>query len=189
MDLELSLSSTPRPVPSTTSSSSNDRVTRPPFPWATNDEATVHSLLYLRSKNITKISGKVQCMRCNTNYMHEFDLEEKFSGIVEYIYENKERMGGRATKQWRVPNCLTCNHCGEPNCVRPVPPDNNRNEKINWLFLLLGQFLGYCTLQQLHYFCKHSGYHRIGARDRVLYITYLALCKQLDPKGAFDIIY
>ncbi|WOH09609.1 hypothetical protein DCAR_0729067 [Daucus carota subsp. sativus] len=47
------------------------------------------------------------------------------------------------------------------------------------------QMLGCCTVEQLKYFCKHTKNHRTGAKDRVLYLTYLAICKQLDPKGPF----
>ncbi|KAH7510958.1 hypothetical protein FEM48_ZijujUnG0061700 [Ziziphus jujuba var. spinosa] len=48
------------------------------------------------------------------------------------------------------------------------------------------EMLGCCTLEQLKYFCKHTKNHRTGAKDRVLYLTYLGLCKQLDPTGPFD---
>jgi hypothetical protein len=46
--------------------------------------------------------------------------------------------------------------------------------------------LGCCTLDQLKYFCKHTKNHRTGAKDRVLFLAYLGLCKQLDPNGPFD---
>ncbi|PIA39116.1 hypothetical protein AQUCO_02700357v1, partial [Aquilegia coerulea] len=143
--------------------------------------ATVHSLEYLRSKNITKIGGEVQCRRCNARYIHEFDLEEKFNEIAEYIHEHKERMDGRASKPWLVPDCPTCNYCGTPDCMRPVLPLADQIEEINWLFLLLGQILGFCTLCQLKCFCQHSGNNSTGPKERLLYVTYLALFKQLDP--------
>ncbi|KAF9684343.1 hypothetical protein SADUNF_Sadunf04G0108500 [Salix dunnii] len=46
--------------------------------------------------------------------------------------------------------------------------------------------IGCCTLDQLKYFCKHTKNHRIGAKDRVLFLAYLGLCKQLNPNGPFD---
>lgn len=41
------------------------------------------------------------------------------------------------------------------NSVKP----SHRKKFINWLFLLLGQMLGYCTLQQLKYLFKHTKNH------------------------------
>ncbi|KAJ6365106.1 hypothetical protein OIU76_029972 [Salix suchowensis] len=72
----------------------------------------------------------------------------------------------------------------QENSAKPVIA--NKKRKINWLFLLLGQMLGCCTLDQLKYFCKHTKNHRTGAKDRVLFLAYLGLCKQLDPNGPFD---
>ncbi|KAF9609436.1 hypothetical protein IFM89_016236 [Coptis chinensis] len=161
----------------------NENIT-PPFQWATNQRATVHDLEYLRRKNLNKISGEVQCKKCNARYNYEFDLDERFREIAEYIIENKAEMRDRAPKVWSNPDLPTCDHCGHPNCLKPVMPDNK--DDINWLFLLLGRMLGFCTLDQLKYFCMHTKNHRTGAKDRVLYLTYLGLCKQLDPKGPFD---
>ena len=50
---------------------------------------------------------------------------------------------------------------------------------------LLGQMLGCCNVKQLKYFCKYNNHHRISAKNRVLYLTYLELCKQLDHSLPF----
>lgn len=155
-----------------------------PYPWATNHLATVHSLNYLLSKQMFKISGEVQCKRCDRQYEMEFDLREKFLEVGSFIAENKSSMHDRAPGVWMNPVLPACNFCEQENCVKPIISEEK--ETINWLFLLLGQMLGCCTLEQLKYFCKHTKNHRTGAKDRVLYLTYLGLCKQLDPSGPFD---
>ncbi|KAG8364320.1 hypothetical protein BUALT_Bualt19G0116500 [Buddleja alternifolia] len=155
-----------------------------PFPWATDRRATVHSLDYLRSKQITAISGDVQCRKCDRHFKLEFDLHEKFFEIGRFVVENKASMCHRAAKEWQSPTLPNCRFCDQENCVRPIISEKKKS--INWLFMLLGHMLGLCTLDQLKYFCKHTKNHRTGAKDRVLYLTYLALCKQLDPSGPFD---
>ncbi|KAM3326825.1 hypothetical protein P3S67_001951 [Capsicum chacoense] len=156
----------------------------PPFPWATSHRATVHSLEYLLSKQLFKISGEVQCKRCERKYQMEFDLKEKFLEIGSYIAENKSAMRDRAPDIWMNPILPTCQFCKQENSVKPVVCADKSN--INWLFLLLGKMLGCCTLDELKYFCEHTKNHRTGAKDRVLYLAYLTLCKQLDPNGPFD---
>ncbi|KAJ0984899.1 hypothetical protein J5N97_003255 [Dioscorea zingiberensis] len=157
----------------------------PPYPWATNREATVHTLSYLLSHNITTISGTVQCKRCNNQESMSYELHPKFMEISQFIREHKHAMHDRAPPEWMNPEFPACRTCSQPNCMKPVISTNESS--INWLFLLLGQTLGCCTLSQLKFFCKHTKNHRTGAKDRVLYLTYLALCKQLDPTGPFDI--
>jgi hypothetical protein len=93
-------------------------------------------------------------------------------------------MHDRAPSDWMNPVLPRCQFCDQENSVKPVIA--NKKQKINWLFLLLGQMLGCCTLDQLKYFCKHTKNHRTGAKDRVLYLAYLGMCKQLDPNGPFD---
>lgn len=155
-----------------------------PFPWATNQRATVNSLGDLLSKQIFTISGDVQCKKCEKKYQMEFDLKQKFLEVWTFIAENKGNMHDRAPPVWINPNLPGCSFCKQENCVKPIISDKKKS--INWLFLLLGQMLGCCTLEQLKYFCKHTRNHRTGAKDRVLYLTYLGLCKQLDPSGPFD---
>ncbi|KAL8096982.1 uncharacterized protein LOC141684509 [Apium graveolens] len=155
-----------------------------PYPWATTKRATVHSLSYLDSKEITKISGEVQCKRCERQFQIEFNLHEKFIEIGSFMAKNKSTMHDRAPATLMNPVLPTCKYCNQENSVKPVISEKKKT--INWLFLLLGQMLGCCTLEQLKYFCKHTKNHRTGAKDRVLYLTYLALCKQLDPTGPFD---
>ncbi|XP_075478390.1 uncharacterized protein LOC142519305 [Primulina tabacum] len=156
----------------------------PQYPWATNRRATVYSLGYLLSKQISSISGDVHCKRCERQYSMEYDLRQKFMEIGTFIAENKSLMHDRAPKIWMNPTLPTCRYCEQENCVKPIIADKKKS--INWLFLLLGQLLGCCALEQLKYFCKHTKNHRTGAKDRVLYLTYLGLCKQLDPNGPFD---
>ncbi|KAG8633162.1 uncharacterized protein LOC110605759 [Manihot esculenta] len=156
-----------------------------PFPWATNRRATVHSLNTLLSNNIETITGTVQCKRCEKQYEMEFNLQEQFRIVGKYIAENKHSMHDRAPARWMNPKLPKCEYCEQDNCVKPVISDKKKS--INWLFLLLGEMLGCCTLDQLKYFCKHTKNHRTGAKDRVLYLTYLELCKQLHPDGPFDL--
>ncbi|KAL7125358.1 hypothetical protein ABFS83_14G112100 [Erythranthe nasuta] len=157
----------------------------PPFPWSTNLRATVHSLNHLLSNQIAAVSGEVQCRRCERRYTISFNLMQKYNEVAAYITNNRDAMHHRAPKAWLSPPLPTCEFCGQENAARPVIADKKRS--INWLFLLLGQMLGCCTLEQLKYFCKHTKNHRTGAKDRVLYLAYLALCKQLDPNGPFDV--
>lgn len=172
-----------RPIAKSSSNAKDNTIT-PPYPWVTDRRATVHTLEFLRSKGIKKISGEVQCKRCNAQLVHEFDLEEKFKEVADYIIQNKEAMHERAPARWMKPHLLACNRCGDVNSAKPVM-ESSAGE-INWLFLLLGQMLGLCTLAQLKYFCEHTKNHRTGAKDRLLFLTFLGLCKQLDPLGPFD---
>ncbi|OIV98449.1 hypothetical protein TanjilG_16776 [Lupinus angustifolius] len=157
----------------------------PPFPWATNKRAVVHDINYLMRNQIHTISGDVYCKRCDQKFKMEYNLMEKFREVWKFIAENKNAMHDRAADKWMNPMLPTCMHCGQENSVRPITQDVKK-KSMNWLFLLLGQMLGCCTLGQLKYFCKHTKNHRTGAKDRVLYLTYLALCKQLYPQGPFD---
>ncbi|GMN37427.1 hypothetical protein TIFTF001_006801 [Ficus carica] len=153
------------------------------YPWATTRRATVRRFDYLLSEGIVDIRGTVQCKRCEKQYEMGFDARVEFPKIWKYVAENKSRMGDRAPEIWTNPVLPTCRLCDNENSARPVIGEKKR--KINWLFLLLGQLLGCCTLNQLKYFCKHSRNHRTGAKNRVLYLTYLGLCLQLDPNGPF----
>ncbi|XP_071933338.1 uncharacterized protein [Coffea arabica] len=174
----------PRRNPSQAPHEGKSETVPAPFPWATTRRASVYSLNYLLSKQIFKISGEVQCKRCEKRYEMEYDLREKFIEVGSFIAENKSGMHDRAPGVWMNPVLPACKLCEQDNCVKPIIPE--KKKAINWLFLLLGQMLGCCTLEQLKYFCKHTKNHRTGAKDRVLYLTYLGLCKQLDPNGPFD---
>ncbi|CAI9104487.1 OLC1v1003168C1 [Oldenlandia corymbosa var. corymbosa] len=162
----------------------NEPVLIPPFPWATTQRATIHTLDYLVSKQILNIGGEVHCKRCDRKFEMEFDLRQNFVEVGTFIAQNKSNMHDRAPGVWMNPVLPACKLCEEDNCVKPIIPEDK--DAINWLFLLLGQLLGCCTLEQLKYFCKHTKNHRTGAKDRVLFLTYLTLCKQLDPNGPFD---
>ncbi|KAG6779502.1 hypothetical protein POTOM_015891 [Populus tomentosa] len=154
------------------------------YSWAMDRRAMVHSLDYLLSRKIETITGCVQCKRCEKQYEIGFDLEAKFAEIGAFIAKNKSFMHDRAPSVWMNPGLPKCQFCEQENSSKPVIA--NKKRKINWLFLLLGQMLGCCTLDQLKYFCKHTKNHRTGAKDRVLFLAYLGLCKQLDPNGPFD---
>lgn len=150
---------------------------QPPFPWATNRRAHVYSLKYLTENGIKNINGDVECKRCQKKYQIEYNLEAKFKEVFEYVEKNKEGFFDRAPNVWMQPILPKCNFCHQENSMKPVI---NKKKSINWLFLLLGQMIGCCTLEQLKYFCKHTGNHRTGAKDRVLFLTYIELCKQLN---------
>ncbi|XP_061372688.1 uncharacterized protein LOC133315133 [Gastrolobium bilobum] len=157
----------------------NNEIIPPPFPWATNRKATVHSLNYLYQNQILTITGDVQCKRCDRKFGMEYNLKEKFDQVKNYISMKESTMRDRAPDVWTSPMLPTCKYCGQENSLKPIVAQ--RKKSINWLFLWLGQMLGCCTLDQLKYFCKHNKKHRTGAKDRVLYLTYLELFKQLDP--------
>lgn len=154
-----------------------------PYPWATDRRSKIHDLKTLVSRNIHKISGEVHCKRCERRYVMEYDLREKSAELFRFIQLNMESMHQRAPRVWLSPVLPSCNFCNQENSVRPIISDNK--ESINWLFLLLGQMLGLCTLEQLKYFCKYANNHRTGAKDRVLYLTYLNLARQLYPDLIF----
>ncbi|XVE61812.1 hypothetical protein DITRI_Ditri06bG0069300 [Diplodiscus trichospermus] len=153
-----------------------------PYPWATTRRATVHDLNHLQSQGITMITGDLECNGCQETKKIEYNLEEKFRKIKDFVAANKSAMHDRAPTAWMNPRLDSCETCGYT--LKPVV---GKKREINWLFLLLGQMLGCCKLSELKYFCKHSKNHRTGAKDRLLYLTYLGLCKQLDPQGPFDV--
>ncbi|KAK7337206.1 hypothetical protein VNO77_17780 [Canavalia gladiata] len=154
----------------------------PPYPWATNRRAYIHTRSHLLQNNIRTITGKVQCKNCQKNFEMAFNLEEKLMELCMFIVENEATMHDRAPREWEDPVLPKCEYCGQENSVTPFF-GNTKKREINWLFLFLGQMLGYCTLDQLKYFCKHTHIHRTGAKTRVLYYTYMGICQQLLPDG------
>ncbi|CAN6481970.1 unnamed protein product [Victoria cruziana] len=152
----------------------------PPYPWATDKRATVHSLEYLENNGIHKISGQVCCKRCEELYTMEVDLKKVYE-VGYFVFNNLHRLHNRAPKEWLTPRPLDCDKCKQEACVKPVTDEKKKN--INWLFLLATESLGYCTLEQLKYFCKHTKSHRTGAKDRVLHDTYIGLLQQLYPSS------
>ncbi|KAI3769857.1 hypothetical protein L6452_00971 [Arctium lappa] len=159
----------------------------PPFPWSTDHRAQVHSLKNLIDKGINTISGDVQCKRCEQVYQIEYNLQEKFLKVGGYLAENMHIFDHRAPAHWMNPTLGKCNYCHQENSVKPKISE--KKNSINWLFLLLGEMIGCCTLEQLKYFCKHAEYHRTGAKNRLVFLTYLGICKQLDPHGPFNLIF
>ncbi|CAJ1963144.1 unnamed protein product [Sphenostylis stenocarpa] len=156
----------------------------PPFPWATNQRATIHDLEYLVQNNITTITGRVQCKRCLNKFEMELDVVKKLDELLKFIEKKKDSMYDRAPKNWMEPVLPRCEHCGRENCVAPVFA-GIKKKAINWLFLLLSQMLGCCTIKQLKYFCKHTKSHRTAAKDRLVYSTCMGLCQQLLPHQRF----
>ena len=156
-----------------------------PFIWATDRRAKIHNLNYLLQNKIFSISGDVQCKSCQAKFQITFDLLTKFDVISQYLVKNMNTMHDRAPKILMNPNLPRCLHCNQENSVKPVIAEKKKN--INWLFLLLGQMLGCCKLEQLKYFCKYNNHHRTSAKNRVLYLTYFELCQQLDPSGPFNV--
>ncbi|KAL5150761.1 hypothetical protein HKD37_13G037321 [Glycine soja] len=173
------------PVPSSLSRSrrrdGRSETIVPPFPWATNRRATVQTRKYLLENKILKIRGDMECRMCKRKYLMVLDLESKFSELWSFIQKEKESMHDRAPSVWLKPVLPRCYHCGQENSVQPSLA-GTKKKAINWLFLLLGQMLGCCTLNHLKYFLKHTNRHRTGAKDRNLYSTYMGLCQQLVPE-------
>uniref|UniRef100_J3M9E9 DUF7086 domain-containing protein n=1 Tax=Oryza brachyantha TaxID=4533 RepID=J3M9E9_ORYBR len=141
----------------------------PRYPWSTNEVATAE----LSRRGITHVEGEA----CK---MMVYNIEAKFQEVVMYFRQNCLNMNDRASARWMNPTIPDCDNCCQKNSMRPVIPPIEK-EHINWLLLLLGETLGLCTLDQLKHFCAHTKRHRTGAKDRVLYSTYLELCEQLFP--------
>jgi hypothetical protein len=179
-------SSEPRPVDTSLLLLAADGTppTPPPFPWATAVPAHHDTLETLLRRGITSVEGEARCKRCNRRATVAFDLEARFREVREYVAANRHAFNDRAPEAWMSSVLPDCEACGQARCMWPAIPADK--DGINWLFLLLGQMLGCCTLEQLKYFCKNTGRHRTGAKNRVLYYAYLEMCKQLDPHGPFD---
>ncbi|KAE9585481.1 hypothetical protein Lalb_Chr25g0289421 [Lupinus albus] len=94
-------------------------------------------------------------------------------------------MHDRAPESWVKHVLPTCNRCRKENSLKPVL-NSTKKKTIIWLFLLLGQMIGCCSLDYLKYFYKHTKNHRTRAKDLLIYLTYLDLCKQLCTDGASD---
>jgi hypothetical protein len=158
-----------------------------PFPWATNRVAIHHAIAHLSALGITTVEGEVHCSRCTTRKTVSYDIAAKFQEVRDFVCRNVHDMDDRAPEAWLNPKSrlLDCDGCGQRSSVRPVIPADK--ERINWVFLLLGQTLGLCTLEQLKYFCARTRQHRTGAKDRVLYSTYMELCNQLCPDRLFNL--
>jgi uncharacterized protein YbaR (Trm112 family) len=155
-----------------------------PYPWAKTLRAKVHRLDYLLSNGISMITGNLYCKRCDKQYEVKYDLRQKFSEVASFVWKNKAAMHDRAPVIWMNPNLPNCQYCDQNNNVKLA---HSKKRSINWLFLFLGQMLGCCKLAELKYFCKHTKNHRTGAKDRLIYLTYLDLCKQLDPNRPFHL--
>ncbi|CAD6271343.1 unnamed protein product [Miscanthus lutarioriparius] len=156
----------------------------PPFPWATNTAGAHPTLDELIERGISFVEGEVRCKRCDAGKTISYEIRAKFEEMSRFIVRNVEAMHDRAPAEWMYPALPDCDKCGQKNSLRPVIAADKW--RINWMFLLLGQTLGLCTLEQLKHFCARTRQHRTGAKDRVLYSTYMELCNQLCPGGPFD---
>ncbi|CAD6332985.1 unnamed protein product [Miscanthus lutarioriparius] len=133
---------------------------------------------------IASVEGEVRCKRCDAGKSISYEIKAKFEELSGFIVRNVEAMHDRAPPEWMYPALPDCDKCGQKNSLRPVIAA--KKWRINWMFLLLSQTLGLCTLEQLKHFCARTRQHRTGAKDRVLYSTYMELCNQLRPGGPFD---
>ncbi|RVW21379.1 hypothetical protein CK203_104851 [Vitis vinifera] len=116
----------PPPLPLPTGQTSRQSRSRPlvwpngktevipaPYVWATTRRATVHRLDYLVSRQISIISGQVQCKRCERSFEMQYDLLEKFNEIGSFIAQNKILMRDRAPDNWKSPTLPNCTYCGQ----------------------------------------------------------------------------
>lgn len=148
------------------------------YPWGTDKRATVCGIKDLISQNISTITGKLKCKKCVQTFELGFDLVGKYAEVARYILTQEDTMHTRASEHWMRPTLPTCTLCGQENSAEPIIGEN---DEINWLFLFLSQTVGCCNFNQLKYFCKYTDNHQTAAKDRLLYLAYLTLCKQLDP--------
>ncbi|XP_066365559.1 uncharacterized protein [Miscanthus floridulus] len=159
----------------------------PPFPWATKTTGAHPTLAELIERGIASVEGEVRCKRCDAGKTISYEIKAKFEELCGFIVRNVEAMHDRAPPEWMYPALPDCDKCGQKNSLRPMIAA--QKWRINWMFLLLSQTLGLCTLEQLKHFCARTRQHRTGAKDRVLYSTYMELCNQLCPGGPFDMAF
>ena len=146
-----------------------------PYPWASSTRARVRTMTNLLSVGINTIKGDVQCERCHRQYQIEYDLQEKFNEVNALLSNIRTN---RPLPIWINPVMSDCRICEENNCVKPIISGKKR--RINWLFLFLGQLLGFLSLSQLEYFGKHTQTNRYGSKQMHLYTTFFFLGKQLQ---------
>ncbi|KAK6942914.1 hypothetical protein RJ641_028291 [Dillenia turbinata] len=79
-----------------------------PYPWATTSRASIQTLEYLLSNGMVRISGQVQCKRCERQFQMEYNLREKYMEIATYIWQNKSLMNHRAPEVWMNPVLADC---------------------------------------------------------------------------------
>uniref|UniRef100_A0A803P1E2 DUF7086 domain-containing protein n=1 Tax=Cannabis sativa TaxID=3483 RepID=A0A803P1E2_CANSA len=164
----------------------NDGIAAAPYPWAKKKPGFIHSMEYLVNNKIVMIGGMVNCDKCKKSFKMELELMSHYNRLKSYIAQEKGVMNDRAPEIWLNPIRPNCIYC---HSDKTTPVVASKDEEINWLFLLLGQWLGICTLTHLKFFCMCTKNHRTGAKDRVLYLTYLDLCKQLTPLPLLILAY
>ncbi|XP_056690597.1 uncharacterized protein [Spinacia oleracea] len=68
---------------------------RPPFPWAKDRRAKVHSMNYLVANRINTISGEVKCNKCEQVSTLNFNLREKFQEVDNFMQTEEHDMHNR----------------------------------------------------------------------------------------------
>ncbi|KAK1268438.1 hypothetical protein QJS04_geneDACA006335 [Acorus gramineus] len=156
------------------------------FPWAGTERAIIRSLESLLSAKINTITGTVQCKICKGRLKVQYDILEKFEKLKAFIVAEKPNMQDKkAPYAWQHPKRGSCYMCLRHNTMEPLIWP--KKQGINWLFLLLGQTIGFCNEDQLRYLCKHNHVVRSGNMEELIYNTYFCLCKMLQPIELFDL--
>lgn len=159
----------------------------PPFPWAANTTGTkICTLEYiLYTLHIDSVSADFKCMICGDVEKVEYNLAHKYMQVSDYIHRKGTKMGGIASNSWQFPTRPQCKNCNNKRrCLEEVIKKDNNS--INWLFLFVGKLIGCCKVQQLKEFCEQNEIECSGTKPRLVYLTYLGLCKQLDPQASYD---
>ena len=76
----------------------------------------------------------------------EVEVQPALYSLMTYFMRHRDSMHDRAPRHWTAPQPLACRLCGLAEHARPVVAPKKRH--INWLFLLLTETLGTCTLEQ-----------------------------------------
>ncbi|KAF4353400.1 hypothetical protein G4B88_007182 [Cannabis sativa] len=142
----------------------NDGIAAAPYPWAKKKPGFIHSMEYLVNNKIVMIGGMVNCDKCKKSFKMELELMSHYNRLKSYIAQEKGVMNDRAPEIWLNPIRPNCIYC---HSDKTTPVVASKDEEINWLFLLLGQWLGICTLTHLKFFCMCTKNHRTGAKDRI----------------------
>lgn len=150
---------------------------RPWAPWV-QGEYTVHSMSCLRSRGIRNVGGLMKCCICCHTYILEYDAEseyERLSSGMAWI------RGGTMTERQICQEKLQCPNCIKLRVVSPVI-----EQPINWMFLALGNWLGFVGQDSLIEFAKANCLEiprRRNSRFRLklLSVVYQELVRQMRP--------
>ncbi|KMZ64581.1 hypothetical protein ZOSMA_35G00360 [Zostera marina] len=151
----------------------------PPFPWSSENRATLLTMEELARRGFNTIEGEVQCKRCNVRAVASLQLKERFEVVIHNLLDILKIGNTSAPSKWVNPQFPSCPSCKNVNCMAPIISEKKRN--INWLFLYLGETIGMCNLDQLYYFYKHNMFRITGSKIHLLLYTYIGISKQLFP--------